>query len=354
MNGDYDLKAAGNDHITSVNCKALWLTQHNLLADQLEYLSGERSVSAVSGIQLSRFTNVSDWPNAYRVLHMKSAKQLVYAEGTRKDPETTMSDLVEVVVHVQGIIWRHDLPPFRNQEITAKKARYLRQSVSLTGLGTPTFEAAVKGILDVYSLFGGHVPRDKLKPCGCIDAYGEFTSIDSSNRYFSSIKDCGPTERQIPFSSDTDPYGILSNLENSGYVHNINNVVEYYERTILETGETKYVEISPVRFQIGDIVEAQMTFMLVSLPGNDYKMVSILRSMTMLDNSFSQKAFASKAASKLHQNLKTQGKHCVVKRKIGYGDEERASIRVKLGQMIIDDDNSENQRNDRASEEGEE
>jgi len=36
-------------------------------------------------------------------------------------------------------------------------------------------------------------------------------------------------------------YGILSNLENSGYVHNINNVVEYYERTILETGETKWV-----------------------------------------------------------------------------------------------------------------
>ncbi|KAF8325959.1 hypothetical protein F5887DRAFT_1072021 [Amanita rubescens] len=261
-----------------------------------------------------------------------------------------MDELVEVVVRVQGIIWRHDLPPFRNQEITAKRAKYLRQGVSLTGLGTPTFEAAVKGILDIYSLFGGHVPRDKLKPCGCIDAYGEFTSIDSSNRYFSSIKDCGPTEKQIPFSIDIDPYGILSNLETSGYVHNINNVVEYYERIISETGEMKYVEMSPVRFQMGDIVEAQMTFMLVSLPGNDYKMVSILRGMTMLDNLFSQKAFASNAASKLHQNLKMAGKNCIVKRRIGYGEEERASIRLKLGQMMIDDENSENQR---ASEAGE-
>jgi hypothetical protein len=111
--------------------------------------------------------------------------------------------------------------------------------VSLTGLGAPTFEDALKGILDVYSLFSTHVPREKLKPCSCIDSYGEFTSIESSNRYFTSIKDCGPKEKHISLSTEIDPHGILSGVENAGYIHSENNVVEFYERSILKTGEMK-------------------------------------------------------------------------------------------------------------------
>ncbi|KAF8327492.1 hypothetical protein F5887DRAFT_1077138 [Amanita rubescens] len=331
MNGNHDLEAA---------------------AKQLESLAEERRVNIVSGIQLSRCTKASDWPDAFNVVQMKSIKQLVFSEKISKDQDSAMNHMNEVVAHVQGIIWRHDLPPFRNQAIerNANKAKYLRQGVSLTGLGTPTFDAALSGILDVYSLFSRHVPRDKLKPCSCIDAYGEFTSIESSNRYFTSIKDCGLTEKHITFSSEIDPYGILTSFENSSYIHSDNNIVEYFERTILDDGEKKYMKISPVRFQIGDIVEVQMTFTLVPVFGNEYKMVSILRSMTMLDSLFSQKAFASKAASKLLMNLKPTGNMCVVKRRTGYDDEERASIRLKMSEMVIED--AENEMNERTSEEG--
>ncbi|KAF8341842.1 hypothetical protein F5887DRAFT_887768, partial [Amanita rubescens] len=107
----------------------------------------------------------------------------------------------------------------------------------------------------------------KLKLCLCINTYGEFTSFDSSNQYFSSIKDCSPMEKHIPFGRDINPYGILSGIENTGYIHVTDNLVNYYEQSTLEMGEMKYMEISPVRFQNGDIVEAQVMFTLVSLPG---------------------------------------------------------------------------------------
>jgi len=57
-----------------------------------------------------------------------------------------------------------------------------------------------------------------------------------------------------------------------------------------------------------------------------------------------QKAFAAQAASKLLTNLKMPGMHSIVKRKIGYGDEERASTRSKTCEMVGDNDNSENER----------
>ena len=125
-------------------------------------------------------------------------------------------------------------------ERAVNRTKYLRQCISLTGLGTPTFEAAVEGILDIYSLFSSHVPRNRLKPSTCCDTYGEFTSVETSNRYFTSIKDSGPMVEHIAFSNEIDPHGILANLAtNSNYIHSDDNVVEYYERTTTETGEIK-------------------------------------------------------------------------------------------------------------------
>jgi len=103
------------------------------VATQLEYLAEERRRNAISGIQLSRctkvngclendeidlnhFSQVSDWPNAYRVVQSRSVKQLVFVEGNHNEHDTESTNVLnEVVAHVQGIIWRHDLPPFRNQ-----------------------------------------------------------------------------------------------------------------------------------------------------------------------------------------------------------------------------------------------
>ena len=41
-------------------------------------------------------------------------------------------------------------------------------------------------------------------------------------------------------------------------------------------------------FRIGDLVEARATIMLVPLRDNEFKMVGVLRGLTLIDDSFSQ------------------------------------------------------------------
>lgn len=110
--------------------------------------------------------------------------------------------------------------------------------MSLTGLGTPTFEAAMRGVLDVYALFSSHVARDAMKNCENIDSYGEYTALQLSNRYFSSVKKA-MGQKCVAFDKEVDPYGILTNFENGNHVHCESNVVEYYERVVSPSGMTR-------------------------------------------------------------------------------------------------------------------
>jgi hypothetical protein len=55
----------------------------------------------------------------------------------------------------------------------------------------------------------------------------------------------------------------------------------------------RYEEMAPVKFREGDIVEAQLSFSLVPIKRGFYKMIAVLRSVTLLDSSFSQVRLAS-------------------------------------------------------------
>jgi hypothetical protein len=110
--------------------------------------------------------------------------------------------------------------------------------VSLTGLGTPTFEVAMWGVLDVYALFSSYAPRDIMKNCENIDSYGEYMALELSNCYFSSIKRAAG-QKYVPFNKEVDPYGILTCFENGNHVHCEGNVVEYYERILGPSGMTR-------------------------------------------------------------------------------------------------------------------
>ncbi|KIL58014.1 hypothetical protein M378DRAFT_87111 [Amanita muscaria Koide BX008] len=217
----------------------------------------------------------------------------------------------EVVLNLQGVLWKHDLPPFTaHATSTSKQLKYLRQSVSLTGLGTPYFEASMKALTNIYVLFSRFVPADKLQACAIMGKYGEHVSMDASNRYFTTRKD-NPMEKHIPFDSDVDPNGILERAAGgSAYIHSEHNIVRYYER-VKSTMDSKYNCIPPVRFRDGDIIEVQMTILLVPLLHGQFKMMTTLRSLTLVDTTFSQVTIT-------------------LKRKIGYRDEDIASTREKL------------------------
>ncbi len=121
-----------------------------------------------------------------------------------------------------------------------KQIKYLRQSISLTGLGTPHFESSIKAILDIYALFSRSVPREKLQQCSFIDRYGTYSGIEMSNRYFSPKKDF-PTSKSVPFSSDIDPKGILTRAAGTNFIHAEQNVVSYYECSVASDGNTRCV-----------------------------------------------------------------------------------------------------------------
>ena len=124
---------------------------------------------------------------------------------------------------------------------STKLIRYLKQGVSLTGLGTPLFDSSIQAIMDIYALFCRSVPRDKLQPCSFMDHYGQYTAIEMSNRFFSPRKDF-PMSKSIPFSADVDPKGILARAIGTSFIHMEQNVVAYYERSMAPNGNTRCVE----------------------------------------------------------------------------------------------------------------
>ena len=106
------------------------------------------------------------------------------------------------------------------------------------GLGTPTFEAAICSILDVYALFSSHVACNAMKNCENIDSYGKYTALELLNCYFSSVKKA-IGQKYIAFDKEVDPYRILTNFENGNHIHCKSNVVEYYERIMSPSGTTR-------------------------------------------------------------------------------------------------------------------
>jgi hypothetical protein len=101
--------------------------------------------------------------------------------------------------------------------------------VSLTGLGAPSFDAGIQGLLDIYAMFASHVSRDNLKALGSCGKYGDHTSLDISNRYFTSVANT-VSEKAMDFPKDVDPFGILASLQTPNYIHTENNEVGYYVR----------------------------------------------------------------------------------------------------------------------------
>ncbi|KAM6489423.1 hypothetical protein JOM56_015140 [Amanita muscaria] len=92
-----------------------------------------------------------------------------------------------------------------------------------------------------------------------------------------------------------------------------------------------------IRFREGDIVEVQMTMLLVPLLHGQFKMTTTLRSLTLIDATFSQKSFVARTTNimfPMHTTIKPASN---LKRKIRYHDEEILSTREKLSRMDLDD-----------------
>ncbi|KAF8231810.1 hypothetical protein L208DRAFT_1467313, partial [Tricholoma matsutake] len=106
-------------------------------------------------------------------------------------------------------------------------------------------------------------------------------SLEVSNCYFTPAK-LGLRLESIPFQENIDPSGLLTKMLASLGA----------QCTHTEDNEVEFEVCHPQSFRQGDIVELQLSFVVVPLKedstkGKQYKMLVVLQSMALLDTQFS-------------------------------------------------------------------
>ncbi|KAK7027424.1 hypothetical protein VNI00_015260 [Paramarasmius palmivorus] len=245
------------------------------------------------------------------------------SERTWHLTEQTHDDTVEEMVFtVQGYILQCDLPPVVRPYSKSVAVKHVQQRILLTGFNSPAFTNAIEGLTRIV----GHLRSSvrEYKPFTVSGSTGGYQTLDVYNRYFTS-KRFATDEQHISFSKDIDPNGILEELRGDSFVHTADNVVEYYQR---------FREVQPSRIKNGDLVEVQLTVSLVEtctgkgrLTNMRYVTKIALRSITLLDETFSENGPSTYHTPNNRQNLK---------RKIGHDEEMAQETQDRLKRMAID------------------
>ena len=120
-----------------------------------------------------------------------------------------------------------------------RQRSYLRQSTTLSGLGSDSFSKAIQGIRDIHGQFS------RTFEDGCLEQWvpNQFEghdAIDTANRFFTP-RSQATTEEITPFSNVVDPDGILTSAMNidDKFTHTIDNEVDYYERNTYDKNFVK-------------------------------------------------------------------------------------------------------------------
>ena len=164
-----------------------------------------------------------------------------------------------------------------------------------------TFASALETVQAMHGLFDDYFGEGHLQGL----EQDNRAVLSTSNRYFTHKRDVGRAS-QVAFGDGVDPNGILRKMAGTDYIHTDKNAVNYY-RILLGSDGTKtcipckhecpstmtdqiirHSSITPQSFHTGDLVELEVSFMAVPLAGEGQrvKMVTVLRSITLLDKQF--------------------------------------------------------------------
>ncbi|TFK58156.1 hypothetical protein BDN72DRAFT_721604, partial [Pluteus cervinus] len=190
----------------------------------------------------------------------------------------------EVVFTLQGVIEEKNLPPVvEDPKIPKTKMQFLTQSVTLSGLGTPTFDESVVALSEVYTVFSRQFPEGRMMPLqSSPSSFGSGSSLVLSNRYFTRRSE-GPQMKSIPFPSTVDPRKILTRHLSSSLIHTEENDVQYFVRHSDMGKNHKYHVASPQNFRVGDIVEVQFSLVVYKMRTEHYVLKPMLYSLALLE-----------------------------------------------------------------------
>ncbi|KAF9455429.1 hypothetical protein BDZ94DRAFT_1367666 [Collybia nuda] len=257
-------------------------------------------------------------------------------------PKEGSEELEELVLRVQGILCKKDLPPLHKPGyIATNRLKYVSQSIALTGLGSSLFQACFDAVYDIHQCISQHFPENSLEDLPQT-SHEDYPEITASNRYFTP-QHLALSEDLIPFKKCVDPQKILQYAAiGSAFVHTVENEVEYFELKVEDGGSKQYETMNPALFRIGDIVEAQISFLVVPIKNNyHFRVMPILRAITLLDSKFQKdSAILRNRAQKTYIpcDPKPTLKPIILKRKVGYLDDDVEENQKKILKMTIDDE----------------
>lgn len=115
-----------------------------------------------------------------------------------------------------------------SRDYVRTRHQFLRQGVTLVGLGLPTFERALDAVGEVYGFFDRAFEDGTLEPEGTITLSNPNNSLNVSNRYLTPKKDA-PNIEGIPLEEDVDPRGYLATTIRGGpFIYTEDNQVKYF------------------------------------------------------------------------------------------------------------------------------
>ncbi|THU99877.1 hypothetical protein K435DRAFT_855240 [Dendrothele bispora CBS 962.96] len=148
--------------------------------------------------------------------------------------------------------------------------------------------------------------------------------------------------QSIPFQDGVDPDGVLRRMLGNGIVHTEENTVLYMKanKPDLPNLKWRYQDINPANFSIGDIVEIQFTIMAVRQKQGDYKIIFVLKSLTLLDDSISLAASVSRNKAAVLQMKPMNAVNLLKRIRYDDSDDERevseeGQVRKNLASLCI-------------------
>ena len=114
----------------------------------------------------------------------------------------------------------------------------------------------------------------------------------------------------------------------------------------------RYIQINPVKFHCGNIVEAQLSFQTVALKEGKHKLLVILRALTLLDEVLAKVkiyiVIMYKRHSPIIKDANIARNRCAqqeiaislkpIKRKVGYEEDGVVNMEERMNRMRIDDE----------------
>ncbi|KIK51460.1 hypothetical protein GYMLUDRAFT_64827 [Collybiopsis luxurians FD-317 M1] len=290
----------------------------------------EASARSLAAIQAAREkerpmqTQVKDlcltegWQNFIEVYHFSepTAWRMTWCQDGHKREE--------IQYHIQGIVEDKRLPPIKMPR-GKKHIQHMKQSITISGLGSKQFDEDINAIIDIYAELARQVGQ--IEVFEIKDSEGR-RMLEIGNRVFTPQWEA-PNMEWIEPQREVDPERTIESMKTQH-----KNVVDFGEEKTEEEGEKRTYTMSPQKIHVGDIVD--IAFSVVGIPTKqETKAMLILRAITLLDGMHTQNWIKAWVRGKPKGNEQVQ-----LRKRSAFDDDAEGDVeeaRKKLKELAVNE-----------------